>query len=56
MNMITKIIPFLVFGLSFADYEYSVQDYNPSSPTYGLNVWQPEYSNYITIHFFSSQG
>jgi len=36
--------------------EYSMEDYNPTSPTYELNVWYPEYSNYITIHYFSTQG
>ena len=41
----------------FSDqYEYSLQDYNSTSPTYGLDVWNPEYSGFITMHFFSSQG
>ena len=40
----------------FADYEYTLQDYNSTSPTYGLNVWQPEYTDFITLHYFSSQG
>ena len=38
------------------NYNYSLQDYNSTSPTYGSDVWNPEYSDYITIHFFSSQG
>tara|TARA_Y100001970_G_scaffold202829_1_gene246916 strand:+ start:598 stop:762 length:165 start_codon:yes stop_codon:yes gene_type:complete len=38
------------------NYDYSLQDYNSTSPTYGLDVWNPEYSDYITMHFFSSQG
>ena len=38
------------------DYMYSSQDYNTTSPTYGLDVWLPQYLDYITIHFFSSQG
>ena len=33
-----------------------MQDYNSTSPTYGLDVWNPEYSDYITLHYFSSQG
>ena len=40
----------------YADYDYSLQDYNSTSPTYGSDVWNPEYSDYITMHFFSSQG
>ena len=39
-----------------ANYEYSLEDYNSTSQTYGLNVWSPEYLDYITIHYFSSQG
>ena len=42
--------------LMYANYDYSLQDYNSTSPTYGLDVWNPEYSDYITMHFFSSQG
>ena len=51
MLLISFIINFV-----YADYDYSFQDYNSTSPTYGLDVWNPEYSNYITMHFFSSQG
>ena len=38
------------------EYEYALQDYNTTSPTYGLDVWNPEYSDFITLHYFSSQG
>tara|TARA_Y100000590_G_scaffold378728_1_gene445890 strand:- start:1289 stop:1510 length:222 start_codon:yes stop_codon:yes gene_type:complete len=53
-----KNIFFILFGftLVFSNYEYSMQDYNSTSPTFGLDVWNPEYSNYMTLHFFSSQG
>ena len=45
------------FALIFCDeFEYSLEDYNSTSPTYGLNVWYPEYFDYITVHYFSSQG
>ena len=40
----------------FAQYEYSLEDFNSTSPTYGMDVWNPEYQDYITLHFFSSQG
>jgi hypothetical protein len=47
----------LIFTVGFADeYEYTLQDYNTTSPTYGMDVWLPEYSNHITIHYFSTQG
>jgi len=38
------------------EFEYSLEDYNSTSPTYGLDVWNPEYSGFITMHYFSSQG
>ena len=46
----------VVFGFTFADYAYSLEDNNTTSPTYGMDVWNPEYSGFITMHFFSSQG
>jgi len=47
----------IVSGAIFSqNLEYSMEDYNSTSPTYGLNVWSPEYSNHITLHYFSSQG
>ena len=58
--MIQKYITFLAvlsFGIVLADeFDYSLQDYNSSSPTFGANVWNPEYSDHITLHYFSSQG
>ena len=58
--VIKKYIIFLTifsFGIVVADeFEYSLEDYNSTSPTFGLNVWNPEYSDYITLHYFSSQG
>lgn len=51
--LLTLIIPVFIFC---DEYEYSLQDYNSTSPTYGSNVWNPEYSDYITLHYFSSQG
>ena len=33
-----------------------MQDYNTTSPTYGMDVWYPEYTDYITLHYFSTQG
>ena len=51
-----KIICISLLSLLFSNYDYSLQDYNPTSPTYGLDVWNPEYSDFMTLHFFSSQG
>ena len=48
---------FLSIGFLFSqELQYSMEDYNPSSSTFGLNVWFPEYENYITLHYFTSQG
>ncbi len=52
-----KISLILLFSsYIFCNYEYSLEDYNPTSPTYGNNVWEPEYLDYITMHYFSTQG
>ena len=55
MNKILLILCLPVFIFS-DEYEYSLQDYNATSPTYEMDVWNPEYSGFITMHFFSSQG
>jgi len=58
--VIQKYMTFLAilsFGIVLADeFEYSLEDYNSTSPTFGSNVWNPEYSDHITLHYFSSQG
>ena len=54
MKNILLLILFPAF--LYANYEYSLQDYNNTSPTYRENVWLPSYSNHITLHYFSTQG
>ncbi len=51
-----KILFISLFSLLFSNYDYSLQDYNTTSSTYGSYVSNPEYSDYITLHYFSSQG
>ena len=51
--LLTLFVPVFIFC---DEYEYSLEDYNSTSPTYGLDVWEPEYLDYITLHYFSSQG
>ena len=48
------IITIITFG--FTQYEYSLEDVNPNSSTFGTNVWYPEFSDYITLHYFGTQG
>ena len=55
MNILIPISLFLSLIFS-QDLEYSMEDYNSTSPTYGMDVWYPEYSDYITLHYFSTQG
>ena len=47
------LVPVFMFS---TEYEYTLQDYNSTSPTYNLDVWNPEYLDFITMHYFSSQG
>ena len=47
------LVPVFIFS---DDYAYSLEDYNSTSPTYGYDVWYPEYTEFITMHYFSSQG
>ena len=56
MKKVFNIIIISFFTIIFADYQYSLEDMNSTSPTYGLDVWNPEYQDYMTLHFFSSQG
>jgi len=53
-----KKILFIVSFTSyiFCNYQYSLEDYNTTSPTFGDNVWEPEYLGYITMHYFATQG
>ena len=54
MNKILLILSFFSFLL--CNFEYTLEDYNPTSPSFGNLVWEPEYLNYITMHYFSTQG
>ena len=57
LSVMTKLLLIFVFSFIVADeYEYSLQDYNSTSPSYGMDVWNPQYLDYITMHYFSSQG
>ena len=58
MTLYKIILSALLFTviLFSQELEYSLEDKNSSSPTYGMDVWFPEYQGYITLHYFSSQG
>ena len=50
-----ELILFLI-SFVFCNYNYSLEDFNPTSPSYESNVWEPEYLNYITMHYFGTQN
>ena len=54
MKKILLILSFISY--IFCNYQYALEDHNTTSPTYGNNVWEPEYLDYITMHYFSTQG
>ena len=46
----------LLSSFIFSQYEYSLEDVNATSPSFGANLWHPDYSSYITIHYITTQG
>ena len=46
----------IVTNLAFSQYEYNLEDVNHNSATFGTNVWYPDFSDYITLHYFGTQG
>jgi len=57
MNMLSirkKILLYLLFlvTLSFGQYEYSLEDVNSNSDSFGENVGPGYFSNKITLHYF----
>ena len=57
MNLFKNIsIIFIFISSAFTQFEYSFEDMNSTSTSFGNNVWLPIYSDHITMHFFSSQG
>ena len=54
--MKSNIFIIAAFSFIFSQYEYSFEDMNTTSPSFGQDVWHPVYSDHITLHYFSSQG
>ncbi len=55
--MINKLIYLsLLSTCLFSQYEYSKEDLNSTSSSYGQMVWSPTYEGYITLHYFTTQG
>ena len=55
--MIYKLIYLSILSTClFSQYEYSKEDVNSTSSSYGQLVWSPTYEGYITLHYFTTQG
>ena len=54
MKIYVLLIVIITFG--FTQYEYTLEDVNTNSPTFGENIWYPDFSYYITLHYFGTQG
>ena len=52
----TLIYILLLSSILFSQVEYSKEDMNSTSDTYGELVWSPTYDGYITLHYFTTQG
>ena len=53
---IKLIYLFILSNILFSQYEYSKEDMNSTSTSFGDMVWHPTYVNYITLHYFTTQG
>ena len=56
MKLLKILLALVLLSVSFAQFEYSLKDQNDTSPTFNEYVWHPIFSDYITVHFFSTQG
>ncbi len=46
------LITSLLFSLSFGEYDYSLEDINPSSEYFGQNVGTSYFEDQVTLHYF----
>ena len=46
------LITSLLFSLSFGEYDYSLEDINPSSDYVGQNVGTSFFEGEVTLHYF----
>ena len=47
---------FILSSFLFSQYEYSKEDMNSTSTSFGQMVWEPTYEGYITLHYFTTLG
>ncbi len=46
------LITSLLYSLSFGEYDYSLEDINPSSEYFGQNVGTSYFEDQVTLHYF----
>ena len=51
-----RILIIFLIAIGFGQYEYSLEDVNTNSELYGTSIWYPSLSDYITLHYFATQG
>ena len=49
-NLIVSV--FSIFALSYAQYDYTLEDINMSSDNYGNSVGTSYYADQVTLHYF----
>ena len=47
-----KLLLIFIVSVVLGQYDYSLEDINPTSENYGVNVGTSFFENKITIHFF----
>ncbi|MEE2858277.1 MAG: hypothetical protein VX820_01005 [Candidatus Neomarinimicrobiota bacterium] len=47
-----KLIIFISFTALFGQYDYSLEDINSGSESYGQNIGVSYFSNKVTLHYF----
>ena len=50
------ILLLTITTFSFAQYEYSLEDINSTSDTYGINITPSSYIGQVTLHYFGHQN
>ena len=50
------ILSALVLSLVFGQYDYSLEDINSTSDTYGTNISPSSYTGQVTLHYFGHQN
>ena len=50
--MIKKFSTILLFCVASAQYDYTLEDINPSSETFGQQIGTSYFEDFVTLHYF----